>query len=61
LHLGQGDVILANSLFTSRVYKSAFSSLKTLPEVVYPGLDLSAFTPVTEKEAKNSEVKLVQS
>jgi alpha-1,3/alpha-1,6-mannosyltransferase len=60
-HSGQADVILANSLFTSRVYKSAFSSLKSLPEVIYPGLDLSAFTPLTLKEAKNSEVKLVAS
>lgn len=54
-------MILANSLFTSRVYKSAFSSLKSLPEVVYPGLDLTAFTPLTDKEAKHPDVRLVHS
>ena len=41
---GQSDVILANSKFTSRVYASAFPSLrKREPKVVYPCIDVSQY------------------
>jgi alpha-1,3/alpha-1,6-mannosyltransferase len=40
---GQADVILANSRFTSRVFKSHFSSIGTTPDVVYPGINISAY------------------
>jgi len=47
LRSGQADVILANSLFTARVFKSYFPSIKRLPLVVYPGINLEAYeTPV---------------
>ncbi|KAF9533647.1 alpha-1,3-mannosyltransferase ALG2 [Crepidotus variabilis] len=39
----QADVILANSLFTSRVFKSYFPSISKLPKVVYPGINLAAY------------------
>lgn len=40
---GQADVILANSKFTARVTMAHFSSLKTSPEVVYPGVNIHAY------------------
>lgn len=40
---GQADVILANSLFTARVFKSYFPSIRRLPRVVYPGINLAAY------------------
>ena len=40
---GQADVILANSRFTSRVFKSYFPSIAQDPYVVYPGINLSAY------------------
>ncbi|CAE6434311.1 unnamed protein product [Rhizoctonia solani] len=40
---GQADVILANSQFTSRVFKHSFPSIKADPVVVYPGINISAY------------------
>ncbi|QRV86729.1 glycosyltransferase family 4 protein [Ceratobasidium sp. AG-Ba] len=39
----QADVILANSKFTSRVFKHSFPSIKIDPVVVYPGINISAY------------------
>jgi len=39
----QADIILANSKFTSRVFKAHFSSISSTPKVVYPGINLSAY------------------
>lgn len=57
---GQSDIILSNSLFTSRVYARAFPSLaKRKPKVVYPCVDVSAYqdpsSGVTDK-GKGKEV-----
>ena len=41
--LGQADVILANSKFTARVFKTHFPSIQSTPKVVYPGINLSAY------------------
>ena len=41
--LGQADVILANSLFTVRVFKTYFPSIKFSPTVVHPGINISAY------------------
>lgn len=41
--LGQADVILANSEFTSRIFKANFPSIPSTPKVVYPGINLSAY------------------
>lgn len=40
---GQSDIILANSKFTARVFKTYFSSIRQLPRVVYPGINISAY------------------
>lgn len=40
---GQADVILANSQFTARVFKTHFPSIPSPPKVVYPGINLSAY------------------
>lgn len=42
-NLGQADVILANSNFTARVFKSYFPSIPATPRVVHPGINLSAY------------------
>ncbi|KII89397.1 glycosyltransferase family 4 protein [Plicaturopsis crispa FD-325 SS-3] len=39
----QADVILANSKFTARIFKLNFTSIKTVPKVVYPGINISAY------------------
>lgn len=50
-------MILANSLFTARVFKSYFSSIKQLPSVVYPGINLAAYEPLPDsKGAENFAV-----
>ncbi|KAI6014212.1 glycosyltransferase family 4 protein [Pisolithus marmoratus] len=43
IHIRQADVILANSKFTARVMMAHFSSLKTTPKVVYPGINIHAY------------------
>lgn len=40
---GQADVILANSKFTARVFKTHLPSIPSTPKVVYPGINLSAY------------------
>ncbi|KAI0093844.1 alpha-1,3-mannosyltransferase ALG2 [Irpex rosettiformis] len=43
----QSDMILANSKFTGRVFKAHFPSIGTDPTVVYPGINLAAYTTTT--------------
>jgi alpha-1,3/alpha-1,6-mannosyltransferase len=40
---GQADVILANSLFTVRVFRTYFPSIRFSPTVVHPGINISAY------------------
>ena len=48
--LGNSDIILANSQFTSRVFKSYFSIPQT-PRVIYPGINISAYEgPLAESD-----------
>ncbi|THH20044.1 hypothetical protein EW146_g1222 [Bondarzewia mesenterica] len=44
----QADIILANSRFTSRVFKSYFPSISQDPYVIYPGINLSAYEGKTD-------------
>jgi alpha-1,3/alpha-1,6-mannosyltransferase len=54
--LGQSDVILSNSEFTSRVYAKAFKSLwKRKPRVVYPCIDLAAYQPDKLRKGKGKQ------
>ncbi|KAI0739516.1 alpha-1,3-mannosyltransferase ALG2 [Daedaleopsis nitida] len=39
----QADTILANSNFTVRVFKHHMPSIRTVPRVVYPGINVSAY------------------
>ncbi|KAF8968235.1 mannosyltransferase [Flammula alnicola] len=39
----QADVILANSKFTARIFKSYFPSITQTPQIVYPGINISAY------------------
>ncbi len=39
----QADAILANSNFTVGVFKNAFPSITTIPQVVYPGINISSY------------------
>jgi len=41
--LGQADIILANSQFTARVFKSHFPTIHRTPKVIYPGINISAY------------------
>jgi alpha-1,3/alpha-1,6-mannosyltransferase len=58
---GQADVILSNSLFTSKVYSKAFPSLaKRQPKVVYPCIDVNLYQ-ATKKKQTGEGVELVKS
>jgi alpha-1,3/alpha-1,6-mannosyltransferase len=37
------DIILANSEFTVGIFKKYFPSIPTIPRVVYPGVNVSAY------------------
>lgn len=50
---GQADVILANSLFTVRVFKTYFPSIKFSPVVVHPGINISAYEAGVDKKDPN--------
>ncbi|KAJ7070364.1 alpha-1,3-mannosyltransferase ALG2 [Mycena belliarum] len=39
----QADVILSNSNFTARVFRSYFPSIRKTPQTVYPGINISAY------------------
>ncbi|KAF8638842.1 hypothetical protein AX17_001900 [Amanita inopinata Kibby_2008] len=39
----QADIILANSKFTARVFKSFFKSIQHTPRIIYPGINISAY------------------
>lgn len=43
VHVGQADVILPNSRFTARVMTICFTSLKTVPKAIYPGINIQAY------------------
>lgn len=55
----QADVILANSKFTARVTMDNFSSLKTTPKIVYPGINIEAYK--TSWESMDPDVVQVSS
>ncbi|KAF8710845.1 Glycosyl transferase 4-like domain, partial [Rhizoctonia solani] len=57
---GQADVILANSRFTSRVFKDSFPSIKVDPVVVYPGINISAYQSLPSSD-DTSEIEMVKS
>ncbi|EJU05889.1 UDP-Glycosyltransferase/glycogen phosphorylase [Dacryopinax primogenitus] len=40
---GNADLVIANSLFTARVFKKAFPMLSKTPRVIYPGINLAAY------------------
>jgi alpha-1,3/alpha-1,6-mannosyltransferase len=45
---GNADIILANSSFTSRVFKAYFPSISQEPRVVHPGINLLSYQPVDD-------------
>ncbi|KAJ6500372.1 mannosyltransferase [Mycena sanguinolenta] len=55
----QADVILSNSNFTARVFKSYFPSIRRTPTTVYPGINISTYeTPV---DASDPDIVAVSS
>ncbi|KAF7972970.1 hypothetical protein HWV62_10643 [Athelia sp. TMB] len=52
----QSDVILANSKFTAAVTKANFASLREAPKVVYPGLNIAAYSVSVDR----SDVDVMQ-
>lgn len=57
--IGQADVILANSKFTARVFRSHFPSIQSNPDVVYPGINIQAYT--TEVDLTDPEITKITS
>ncbi len=55
------DVKLANSHFTASVYLEAFPSLRIPPVVVYPCINLDAYTGPADAYMSADEVKLIAS
>lgn len=59
---GQADIILSNSLFTSKVYSKAFPSLaKRQPKVVYPCIDVNLYQASKGKKQNGEGVELIKS
>ncbi|KAI0314383.1 alpha-1,3-mannosyltransferase ALG2 [Amylostereum chailletii] len=58
---GSADIILANSKFTSRVFKAYFPSIPTDPRVVYPGVNLAAYAPLVGDAAADPDIISVAS
>ncbi|KAK7688885.1 hypothetical protein QCA50_007576 [Cerrena zonata] len=56
----QADVILANSNFTSRVFRAHFTSIGVTPQVVYPGINLAAYE-VTNVDHKDPDILQITS
>ncbi|KAI0034997.1 alpha-1,3-mannosyltransferase ALG2 [Vararia minispora EC-137] len=50
------DIILANSRFTSSVFRAYFSSIPQDPRVVYPGVNLSAYEPLPVTALQDPDV-----
>ncbi|GHJ88477.1 hypothetical protein NliqN6_4879 [Naganishia liquefaciens] len=57
---GEADVVLANSKFTSRIYHRAFPSLREIPKVVYPCINLASYSGSSE-DFRGEDVDLVKS
>ncbi|KAJ9104007.1 hypothetical protein QFC19_001814 [Naganishia cerealis] len=57
---GEADIVLANSKFTSRIYHRAFPSLREVPKVVYPCINLDAYSGSSE-DFTGDDVDLVKS
>ena len=55
------DVILANSRFTARVFKVYFPSIRTEPAVVYPGVNLATYAPLSAQALEDPDVQDVLS
>ncbi|KAJ2922526.1 hypothetical protein H1R20_g14557, partial [Candolleomyces eurysporus] len=55
----QADIILANSNFTARVFKTYFPSIHHTPTIVYPGINLDAYQ--AETNTSDSDVASVLS
>ncbi|KAI0282475.1 alpha-1,3-mannosyltransferase ALG2 [Russula aff. rugulosa BPL654] len=53
------DIILANSSFTSRVFKAYFHSIPLKPRVVHPGINLLTYEPVGN--SKDPDIVMVSS
>ncbi|KAJ8468837.1 hypothetical protein ONZ45_g17100 [Pleurotus djamor] len=53
----QADIILANSKFTSRIFKTYFASIPHVPKIVYPGINTSAYAaPIDSSSSDVVEV-----
>ena len=62
IFVGQADCILANSKFTSRVFKSYFASIPQQPIVVYPGINIKAYEAgMSEVDMNDSDVVSITS
>lgn len=59
-HQGEADVVLANSKFTSRIYHRAFPSLREVPKVVYPCINLDAYSGSND-DLQGEDVDLIKS
>jgi alpha-1,3/alpha-1,6-mannosyltransferase len=57
--IGDSDVILANSRFTSRVFKTHFSSIRGTPRVVYPGINIDAYKVTYDPKSNDADVKQI--
>lgn len=59
MHPGQADVILANSKFTARVFQAHLPSIRAIPRVVYPGINISAYEVAETLDTSDPDVLAV--
>lgn len=53
------DRILVNSQFTAEAFRQTFPLCPLVPEVLYPGVDCSAYAPVAPDQSRNDEILLL--
>jgi alpha-1,3/alpha-1,6-mannosyltransferase len=46
---GAADVILVNSRFTARVFRSYLPSIRQTPTVIYPGINTKAYESAVDE------------
>jgi len=51
---GNADALLANSLFTARVFRKAFPLMTNKPRVIYPGINLAAYSPDSLEDTEDA-------
>jgi alpha-1,3/alpha-1,6-mannosyltransferase len=57
--IGMADRVLVNSRFTADVFRKTFPRLSLTPEVLYPGVDCTAYEAVVTEPSRDDDILLL--